>query len=62
MKFRTLPFATVLHSPQNLVEVGIYGLFTFGIYIALFYIFGLDESEKETITQQIKEHLALLMK
>lgn len=57
-----LYFATILHVPQNLIEVGIYGLFTFGIYLALFYIFGLDESEKGTITQQIKERLTLLMK
>ncbi|MDI6735726.1 MAG: oligosaccharide flippase family protein [bacterium] len=37
------------YPPNNLIQIGLYGIFVLGVYLLLFYLFGLENNEKDDI-------------
>lgn len=37
----------IFYPPNNLIQIGLYGIFISGVYLLLFYLFGLENNEKD---------------
>lgn len=53
-----LYFASTYYLFHNLVEVGVFGLLSLGIYFSLFFIFGLEKSEKKDLIKTFSDTLS----